>query len=87
MRIYVFVSDKDPDILGFTLDQTGGNLPDALAPWREDTVPGLVVTDCDDDPISEAVRRDGFSVVDQSICDDHDEDAACFAAAMRKNIS
>jgi hypothetical protein len=87
MRIYVFVSDKDPDILGFTLDQTGGNLPDALGPWHEDTMPGVVVTDRDDDPISEAVRRDGFSVIDQSICDDHDEDAACFAAAMRKNIS
>ena len=32
MRIYVFVSDKVPGILGFTLDPTGGNLPDELGP-------------------------------------------------------
>ena len=69
MRIYVFVSDKDPDIVGFTLDPTGGNLPDALVPGVRRQTPGAVVTDCDDsDPISEAVRQNGFSIVtDQSV--------------------
>ena len=56
MRIYVYVSQQDPDVLGFTSDETGANLPDGHGPWREEVMPGVVVIDTDDDPIAEAVR-------------------------------
>jgi hypothetical protein len=62
MRIYVYVSQQDPDILGFTSDEAGANLPDGHGPWREEIEPGVVVIDTDDDPIAKAVRRDGFYV-------------------------
>jgi hypothetical protein len=42
MRIYVFTSDNDPDVLAFTLDKTGANLPSEYE-WREAVEPGLVV--------------------------------------------
>lgn len=61
MRIHVFISDKDPDILGFTSDEVGANLPDALGPWRKDAV-RCVAIDRDDDPIAQVLRRDGFFV-------------------------
>jgi hypothetical protein len=61
MRIHVFVSDKDPDILGFTSDEIGTNLPDTLGPWRKDAERGVVI-DRDDDPIAQVVWRDGFFV-------------------------
>jgi hypothetical protein len=62
MRIYVFASDRHPCVVGFTSDETGANLPTALGPWREEEEPGVVVIDIDDDPIAQAVRRDGFFV-------------------------
>jgi hypothetical protein len=62
MRIYVYVSQDDPTILGFTSDETGTNLPDEHGPWCEDTETGLTVIDTDGDSIAEAVRRDGFCV-------------------------
>jgi hypothetical protein len=62
MDIYVFASDTDPCVVGFTSDETGTNLPVALGPWREEVEPGVVVIDTDDDPIVQAVRRDGFFV-------------------------
>ena len=34
MKVYVFRSAKDPDVYGFTSDQTGENLPADLKPWR-----------------------------------------------------
>jgi hypothetical protein len=61
MRIHVFVSHEDPDILGFTSDEGGANLPDALGPWHKDAERGVVI-DRDDDPIAQVVRRDGFFV-------------------------
>jgi hypothetical protein len=62
MDIYVFASDTDPCVVGFTYDETGSNLPAALGPWREEVEPGIIVIDTDDDPIAQAVRRDGFFV-------------------------
>ena len=62
MRIYVFVSDKDSDVLGFTSEGTGANLPGAYGPRREEVVPGICVVATDDDPISRAVCRDGFYI-------------------------
>jgi hypothetical protein len=63
MRIYVYVSQQDPEFLGFSSDETGANLPDEHRPWCEELEPGVVVIDTDDDPIAEAVRRDGFCVL------------------------
>jgi hypothetical protein len=62
MRIYVFVSENDPDLLGFTSDQTGANLPAEHGSWREEVEPGVVVIDIDDDPIAQVVRRYGFCI-------------------------
>ncbi len=56
MRIYVFVSGKDPDVLAFTLNETGDNLPAALGPWCQEVIPGIYVIDIENDPISESVR-------------------------------
>jgi hypothetical protein len=59
--IFVFVSSKDREVLGFTADQTGGNLPSGYAPWEPATGGGAVLVGSDDaDPVTEAVRRDGF---------------------------
>ncbi|HTW72351.1 MAG TPA: hypothetical protein VME47_20885 [Acetobacteraceae bacterium] len=33
MKIYIFQSGKEPDMVGFTVDVAGANLPAALAPW------------------------------------------------------
>jgi hypothetical protein len=62
MRIYVFASDTHPSVVGFTSDETGANLPAALGPWCEEADPGIVVIDTEDNPIAQAVRRDGFFV-------------------------
>jgi hypothetical protein len=62
MRIYVFVFDKAAGVLGFTSEETGANLPGAYGPWREEVVPGICVVATDDDPISDAVCRDGFYI-------------------------
>jgi hypothetical protein len=34
MRIYLFKSEVDAEVFGFTIDETGANLPDRFAPWR-----------------------------------------------------
>jgi hypothetical protein len=54
MGIYVFVSESDPDLLGFTSDESGANLPNGHGPWHEEVEP--------DDPIALAVWRYGFSI-------------------------
>jgi hypothetical protein len=63
MRIFVYISENDPDILGFTSDETGSNLPHDLGPWGREEVPGIVILDTPGDPIAEAVRRSGFHLV------------------------
>jgi hypothetical protein len=65
MRIYAFVSQTSPEIIGFTLDEAGDNLPRGLGPWKREEIPGIMVITEAGDPISAAVERDGFYVVDQ----------------------
>jgi hypothetical protein len=67
MRIYVFVSGTDPDLLCFTSDASGGNLPDDLGPWQQEVAPGMIVVGTDDDPIAEIVCRNGFCVLTDRI--------------------
>ena len=63
MRIYVFVSRKDSNVLAFTLSETGDNLPAALGPWHQEVIPEINVIGIENDPISEAVRQDGYFIV------------------------
>jgi hypothetical protein len=65
MRIFVYVSQAFPEILGFTSDEGGANLPAKLGPWRWEEMPGVVVVTETDDAISKVVERDGFCVVDE----------------------
>jgi hypothetical protein len=69
MRIYVFVSRKDPDFVAFTLSATGENLPISLGPWFEESIPGMSVADIDCDPITEAVRREGYFIATDRVSD------------------
>jgi hypothetical protein len=61
MRIFVFISAKDPSLLGFTASETAGNLPRDYAPWTPAEAGGAVLLGGGDaDPVVEAVQRDGF---------------------------
>jgi hypothetical protein len=69
MRIYVFVSRKDPNVLAFTLNEAGDNLPAALGPWDQEVIPGISVIDIENDPISEVVRQHGYFIATDRISD------------------
>jgi hypothetical protein len=69
MRIYVFVSRTDPDVVAFTLNETGDNLPATFGPWYQEAIPGIYVIDIENDPITEAVRRDGYFITTSRISD------------------
>jgi hypothetical protein len=69
MHIYVFISRKDPDVLAFTLNETGDNLPAALGPWYQESMPGVYVVGVENDPITEAVRQDGYCIAIDRISD------------------
>jgi hypothetical protein len=58
--IFVFISARDRAVLGFTSDQTGCNLPREYAPWEPATQGGAVLVGGESDPVTKAVRRDGF---------------------------
>jgi hypothetical protein len=63
MRIYVFAPQQDATLIGFTSDESGANLPDELGPWHQAELSGVVVIGVRDDPITQAVRRDGYFIV------------------------
>jgi hypothetical protein len=63
VRIYVFASQTNPEIIGFTLDEAADNLPRGLGPWSREEIPGIMVITQADDSISNAVERDGFCLV------------------------
>jgi hypothetical protein len=64
----MFHSAKDPNVLAFTIDPQGENLPDEFAPWqakgRQVLPTGQVLAGVGqaDDVIS-ALQRDGFYLV------------------------
>jgi hypothetical protein len=61
MRVFVFISTKDREVIGFTADQEGGNLPPGYGPWRSAAEGGAILLGGGDaDPVTEAVSRDGF---------------------------
>ena len=65
MRVFVFISATDRDVLGFTADQVGANLPREYAPWTAATEGGAVLvhnaaSESDTDIVLDGIRRDGF---------------------------
>jgi hypothetical protein len=61
MRVFVFISARDPDLLGFTASQAAENLPADYAPWLPAEAGGVVLLSGGDaNPVIEVVRRDGF---------------------------
>jgi hypothetical protein len=65
MRVFVFISTKDRDVLGFTAGQAGANLPPEYAPWTPATEGGAVLvhdaeSESDADIVLDGIRRDGF---------------------------
>jgi hypothetical protein len=68
MKIYAYSSQKDPDVLGFTSDITGRNLPGKYAPWRSSNAGATIVTGGGDDPVSVAVQGVGYFIArDRSV--------------------
>jgi hypothetical protein len=63
MRIYVYVSEQDSDVLAFTSDESGLSLPHHLGPWRREQTQGdAVAISTGNDPITRAIIRDGFFI-------------------------
>jgi hypothetical protein len=63
MPIYVFASRSYPRVRAFTSDKTGGNLPHDYAPWYPTGIRTAVPAGKDADPVSRAVKRDGYFLV------------------------
>lgn len=75
MKVYIFQSGKEPDMVGFTVDATGANLPLYLAPWNAWTpseAEAAIETETDtaaatdigySAPALAAIERDGFHVL------------------------
>jgi hypothetical protein len=60
MTIYLYASGKNRNLIGFTEDASGQNLPEEYGPWylsNEDT--GIAGID-GNDPITQRVRESGF---------------------------
>lgn len=67
MQVFVFQSEKDKDIVGFSDDPAGGNLPAEFAPWQPIgnialQVGGGVAGIGAADAVMASIERDGFLV-------------------------
>lgn len=64
MNLYIFNSTKDPNVLGFTVDQSGSNLPPDIGPWTAShgSVMPAGVKGVAYEPILAAIKRDGFYI-------------------------
>jgi hypothetical protein len=64
MLIYLFWSQTDPTISGFTFDPEGNNLPEQLAPWSKNRDGQPIYREAGSgtmpNPVVETVERDGF---------------------------
>jgi hypothetical protein len=69
MRLHIFRSGREPDVFGYTADESGVNLPRGLGPWMraekepldvepDASAPGLGASG----PVIARVARDGFYV-------------------------
>jgi hypothetical protein len=62
MRVFVFISTVDQDVLGFTSEKSGSNLPPSYAPWTSATPAGAMMMSGDPDAelVMQAIQKDGF---------------------------
>jgi hypothetical protein len=64
VKLYLFWSESDKAVFGFTAEPMGGNLPPEFAPWTKNAGGEAVYTDQDEHPVVNAVvlavQRDGF---------------------------
>jgi hypothetical protein len=64
MEIYLFWSEWDAEVFGFTSDPKGENLPADLAPWSRNGGGQAIYSRPDENQapntVVEAIRRDGF---------------------------
>jgi hypothetical protein len=65
MPLYIFQSRKTPELFGFTVDETGQNLPPEDRPWEKagNAIP-LGTTMASTSPeIDRQIERDGYALV------------------------
>jgi hypothetical protein len=62
MRIYVYVSQQDAEIMAFTSDATGGNLPQSDGPWLIGEAPDILDVGEGQGVVSAGIRRDGYFI-------------------------
>jgi hypothetical protein len=70
MPIFLFWSQTDTDIFGFTTEPEGGNLPAEFAPWSKNGQGAALYLGAGEDltaagvanPVVRAIQRDGFYV-------------------------
>lgn len=66
MPVYAFHSIKDADVLGFTEDKTGSNLPPEFSPWTRQGAGQAMQTEvrppagADGGLITRAIRSQGY---------------------------
>jgi hypothetical protein len=65
MRIYVYISQKDAEIMAFTSDSTGANLPTSDGPWIVGDAPDVLDIGSGRGAVSVAIRRDGYFIAVQ----------------------
>jgi hypothetical protein len=63
LQVYAFASTVDATVRALTPDDTGANLPEAYAPWRQNGWGTAITVESATDPIAVGVRRDGFLLV------------------------
>jgi hypothetical protein len=67
MPIFIFWSEADKAVFGFTADTTGDNLPANLAPWSRNGTGEPIAGEgtmalAAANPVIQAVERDGFYI-------------------------
>ena len=64
MRAFVFVSSKDPQVLGFAPNKAGSSLPAVYGPWKPMDTGGAILVGDDPDVsvVIEGIRHDGYFI-------------------------
>ena len=56
-------AERQPDVFGFTADETGSNLPTEFAPWEYSDDAGALTTGVGaSEPLKTAIDRDGYYI-------------------------
>jgi hypothetical protein len=63
MQIYLFASRLEPNLMAFTVDPTGANLPSNYGPWETAGTGAAVPVGPTADPVAREVARHGFFLV------------------------